>query len=342
MPKVSVIIPVYNVEKYLKKCLDSVVHQTLSDIEIICVNDGSTDGSLSILQEYAKQDERIIVITQENKGGGAARNTGLGVAQGEFLYFLDSDDYVELTILEKMYNQSVQQNADICLCKRLHYLVDQNKIIECKNSVNLDIIPNICFSVNDIPNDIFQTSYIAPFNKLYRHVFIQHHDIKYQEIKSSNDMLFNAETFVLASKITYVDEYLVTSRRGRKNSISDGREKTNFCVFDASEAIKNMLIEKQMFDLVKKSFYKQIISCFFLDIHNSHRQFASKEFIRRVKVILPPEEQKIFFERYKKYRNSKIFQRIFSIRNEWKNGKKHKVITIMGVKIKLRGNKENR
>ena len=92
MPKVSVIIPVYNVEKYLKQCLDSVVNQTLKDIEIICVNDGSTDNSLEILEEYAQKDNRIIIISQENQGQSVARNIALEKATGEYVGFVDSDD----------------------------------------------------------------------------------------------------------------------------------------------------------------------------------------------------------------------------------------------------------
>ena len=101
MPKVSVIVPVYNVEKYLGECLDSVLRQTLSDIEIICVNDGSTDGSASILAEYAARDPRIKIITQPNGGLSAARNAGMDVASGEYIYFPDSDDYIADATLER-------------------------------------------------------------------------------------------------------------------------------------------------------------------------------------------------------------------------------------------------
>ena len=94
MPKISVIIPVYNVEKYLRECLDSLLNQTFKDIEIICVNDGSTDGSLNILNEYASKDSRFIIINQNNQGLSAARNNGLNVAKGDYVAFLDSDDYI--------------------------------------------------------------------------------------------------------------------------------------------------------------------------------------------------------------------------------------------------------
>ena len=102
--RVSVIVPVYNVEKYLKQCLDSLINQTLEDIEIICVNDGSTDSSLNILEEYQNKDNRIKIISQENKGVSAARNLGLKNAKGEYLLFIYADDWVELNALEELFN----------------------------------------------------------------------------------------------------------------------------------------------------------------------------------------------------------------------------------------------
>ena len=104
-PKVSVIIPVYNVEEYLPTCLDSIINQTLEDIEIICVNDGSPDNCLSILNNYAGQDSRIIVINQENTGVSGARNRGLEVAGGKYIVFVDPDDWCEAECLEKAVNE---------------------------------------------------------------------------------------------------------------------------------------------------------------------------------------------------------------------------------------------
>ena len=117
MVKISVIIPVYNVEKYLKECLDSVINQTLKDIEIICVNDGSTDNSLNILENYAKKDNRIIVISQKNKGLSGARNTGLKYCSGEYVSFIDSDDYVSKDLFELTYNNAISNNSDLVIFK---------------------------------------------------------------------------------------------------------------------------------------------------------------------------------------------------------------------------------
>ncbi len=113
MPKVSIIIPVYNVEKYLQRCLDSVVNQTLKDIEIICVNDGSTDNSAIILEEFSKKDERIKIVNQKNGGLSRARNTGLEHSNGDYIGFLDSDDWIDLDYYEKLHDAAERNNCDI-------------------------------------------------------------------------------------------------------------------------------------------------------------------------------------------------------------------------------------
>ena len=115
-PKVSVIVPVYNVSEYLGQCLDSILLQTLQDIEVICVNDGSTDDSLDILQGYAMFDERLKIISQENAGAGAARNNGIKHATGEYIICLDSDDFFEPDMLEKMVAKAEEDGSDVVVC----------------------------------------------------------------------------------------------------------------------------------------------------------------------------------------------------------------------------------
>ena len=116
-PKISVIIPVYNTEKYLRQCLDTVVAQTLKDIEIILVDDGSTDDSLLICREYARKDDRIHVYHQENQGAGPARNYGIKVAKGQYFSFLDADDLFKLDMLERLYDKCSVTDSDICICR---------------------------------------------------------------------------------------------------------------------------------------------------------------------------------------------------------------------------------
>ena len=115
MVKVSVIVPVYNNEEYLDKCLSSLTEQSLDDIEIICVNDGSSDSSLDILNRYEQKDNRIVVLSQENQGAGASRNNGIDIANGEYISFVDADDWLEENALKKLYENAVRNNSDVVL-----------------------------------------------------------------------------------------------------------------------------------------------------------------------------------------------------------------------------------
>ena len=116
MAEISVIVPIYNVEKYLEKCLDTIINQTFKDIEIICVNDGSVDCSRNILEEYKNKDSRIKIVDKENGGLSSARNAGLKIATGKFISFIDSDDWVSSTFLEKLYKNITSYDTDISIC----------------------------------------------------------------------------------------------------------------------------------------------------------------------------------------------------------------------------------
>lgn len=168
---ISVIIPVYNVKKYLRRCLDSLVNQTISDIEIICINDGSTDSSLEILKEYAKKDERIKIINQENQKQGAARNRGLEVAQGEFITFVDSDDWVDADYLEELYNAIINSNVNIAVASMI-----RNKGNRSKNHLRLNT-EKTYYGASNIVKAI--DNHLETAGKLYRFDCIS--DLRFEE-----------------------------------------------------------------------------------------------------------------------------------------------------------------
>ena len=187
MPKVSVIIPVYNVGKYLRKCLDSVINQTLKDIEIICVNDGSTDNSGKILDEYAAKDKRIKVIHQENQGLGAARNVGIDLAKGEYIGFVDSDDWISTGFYEKLYETAKRENSDISACNIMRVKNNQtypllkyttiNKATTLKNKFKLLHMP----AYNYVVNKIYRTDFLK-INNLYFETNIYFEDMRWSPI----------------------------------------------------------------------------------------------------------------------------------------------------------------
>ena len=148
MPKISVIIPVYNTEKYLSRCLDSVVNQTFKDLEIICVNDGSTDNSNEILDRYASKDNRITVINQKNGGLSAARNTGLRHASGQYIGFVDSDDWIDIDYYECLIGLAEKNNADIVMAGMR--VVDQDNISD--NTTPNMVTNNFVRKIKNLPN----------------------------------------------------------------------------------------------------------------------------------------------------------------------------------------------
>ena len=166
MPKISVIIPVYNVEKYLRRCLDSVIKQTFTDFEVICVNDGSPDKSLHILEEYAAKETRIKIVTQSNQGLSMARNNGLKVAKGDYIYFLDSDDAIHPMLLEIAYNYADKHNADmVCFGYEKSYGVEY-----APKDININ---DIRYKITDnaLKLALSKSKFRIPFNvwtKLYK------------------------------------------------------------------------------------------------------------------------------------------------------------------------------
>ena len=144
MVKVSVIVPVYNVENFLKECLDSIVNQTLYDIEIICINDGSTDNSLAILESYAKSDDRIKIISQENKGLGAVRNVAFNHISGDYVFFIDSDDYIDLNTLKKLYENAISNDSDLVFFKIARFDEEGNLNYDLRGCAVVNVFGVVC------------------------------------------------------------------------------------------------------------------------------------------------------------------------------------------------------
>lgn len=196
--KISIVVPVYNVEKYLKRCLDSLVNQTLKDIEIICVNDGSKDNSLNILEEYAKKDGRIVILNQENAGLSAARNTGMNVVKGEYIGFVDSDDWVDLDFYEKLYFAAKNNDCDIAVA-------DFIREHPTKKKKRLNITKEEIF---EKPED----KYLAcktyregcVWNKIYRTEFLKRIDLKFVVGMYYEDRDFTARSLFYSKKLITV------------------------------------------------------------------------------------------------------------------------------------------
>ena len=201
MPKVSVIIPVFNTEKYLRKCLDSVCNQTLSDIEIICIDDCSTDDSLNILKEYALKDNRIKLIEfKENKGVSVARNTGISEACGEYIGFVDSDDFIDLDFYEKLYSVATNNNAD-CAKGNIYNYCNGELELTSFYDINDKIKSNKIEFLYGFTSAVYKTNYIKQ-NKIYFPNYLTHFEDPYFSIISA--ICINKVEIVNDAKYYYV------------------------------------------------------------------------------------------------------------------------------------------
>ncbi|MBP7211640.1 glycosyltransferase [bacterium] len=257
---VSLIIPVYNTGEYLVECLDSCIRQTLSNIEIICVDDGSTDDSLKILNEYSKKDNRVRVFAQKNSGQSVARNKGMKLAEGKYIAFLDSDDSLNPCMLEKLYNQANADNADITMCS----INVVNEKTECCTKTDsyfsLDIIPkefeHKTFNWKDVRDFIFRIP-VTPWNKLYKRSFLKYEKIKFLEKITFEDNIFFLEAFLSAKRVNFLREALVNYRYFSKTSYSTNHGKNDYKKLDFFKIFKveeKILRSKKIYNELRTDF----------------------------------------------------------------------------------------
>jgi len=260
--KVSVIIPCYNAERFLGECLDSLLNQTLKGIEIICVDDGSTDNTRSILDAYVQKDLRFKYLTQQNQFAGVARNKGMEIAKGEYLAFLDADDFFEPTMLEEMYKKSKEDNADLCISGGSMYDVRTGEV-SYKYRVNYEFLPSKTpFSWKDIEKNIFSVGIVAPWGKLYKKSFIEENHFKFQALERANDFFFTQSALVSAERITVVDKPLFTYRTGTSTSLVETMDSNPLCFYEAKIALREFLIERELYDnaKIRNSFKRTVLS----------------------------------------------------------------------------------
>ncbi|MCI6217042.1 MAG: glycosyltransferase, partial [Helicobacter sp.] len=235
--KVSIIIPVYNSQKYLRECLDSVTNQTLKQIEIICIDDGSTDNSLEILKEYASKDERINILTQTNLYAGAARNAGLAVAKGEYIQFVDSDDWFDLNMCKRMYAQAKKDGSNIVVCG--HRVYDE----QLQNYISERTISYHALSLSPINPKAYKANILAisnpaAWNKLYKREFLLQKGLKFEALSTCNDLTFTYSTLMLASKISLMEEVFITYRTNSYKNITATRGEYAINIIKALKALQ--------------------------------------------------------------------------------------------------------
>ena len=243
--KISIIIPVYNVENYLAECLNSVVNQTYRDIEIIIVNDGSTDNSFSIIQQYQLHDERIKIINQENQGLSAARNAGMKVASGDYLWFIDSDDYVAINACEE-FVKHLCTGCDLIVFNRCLF-DDQEKEIVTFNDVNKIYNSGRAYLLNAVK----YRDFAAPVCfKIFRRNLIQTLQLRFTKDIVYEDLLFSFEYLYNSNKVIVLDDNLYFYRHHRNGNITSTIKDKDRDVLYTVGAIDRYLLQRGMIYMI--------------------------------------------------------------------------------------------
>lgn len=256
MPKISVIIPVYNVEKYLEKCVRSILAQTFADIEVICVDNGSTDGSAAVLEKLAREDNRVRVFGVENLGPGHSRNKGLDESRGEYITFVDSDDFIAPNLCEVLYNRAQAEQLDITACEFYEYHHDSGEAVASSHRFELTCKYDLDAARGDSRTDFANFAFASPFvwGKLYRREIIEKQKIRFP-LGAVEDVPFMVSCLVQARRVKRVPDYLYYYRVGRPGSISGKTERMVLDGIANFKVLENNLKAYGLFEEVKETFW---------------------------------------------------------------------------------------
>lgn len=362
MSKVSIIVPTYNVEKYLVECMESIINQTLQDIEIICINDGSTDNSGKILDEYAAKDSRIKVIHKENGGYGKAMNVGIDNATGEYIGIVEPDDYIELNMYEELYKIASEKDLDLIKADFNRFVgegadltLQYNQLDQTGLNYNKIINPK---ENTDIFDFIMNT-----WSGIYKRDFIEKHHIRHNETPGASfqDNGFWFQTFIFADKVYFLNKPFYMNRRDNPNSSVKNREKVYamkheydyiYKILEDNPELKNIFIHNYYkakftnYTSTLKRVYKSLKKEFLIVFAEEFKTAVEKREINvdtfdpegklKLKILLDNPNKFL-----KKVLNRKsILENLFSVRNEL--GTNHKTITIFGIKLKFRRKQSSR
>lgn len=249
--KISIIIPVYNTENYLTECLNSIVTQKYRNIEIICVNDGSTDKSSDIIQYFCDTDPRVILINKPHTNAGDARNIGLKKATGDYILFIDSDDFLSDHALTKLIDTAEQTDADIIISQ---YRLFNNKTKQKnKTKYGIHTKSKLPFSIKDLTSRQFEFTNIAVWNKLYKVLFLKSQNLYFKSYTCLNDMFFSLIAISLADRIVLCHSVTIYYRINVKNSVSTNIEYIQSNFFNILTEINKYLQQHKEWDKIKHS-----------------------------------------------------------------------------------------
>ena len=252
MVKVSVIMPVYNASDYLEDSINGILNQSLKDLELICVDDGSKDNSLEILNDFAAKDSRVKVYHQENRGGGAARNVALSYATGEYLYCMDADDELDLNALKELYKIATKKDLDFIMFRATNYDVDtgvSQKIRYFRMDAVAEKVGESVFSYRDLGDLIFETS-STPWCKFYNLDFVKRTGAQFAEGLIFHDNIFWWDILLNGERIYFYKKYLYTRKNHSKSSTGAG-DRRYIDSIKISDMIWEIFFRHNLFDEYK-------------------------------------------------------------------------------------------
>ena len=256
MAEISIVIPVYNAIDYLDKSINSVINQSFNDLEIIFIDDGSTDTTLERLNEYAKNDERIKVFSQENQGPGGATNTGLSKATGKYIYLMDADDIIELNALEELHNIAEETDVDMVIFPAIDYDEDTGTYTKdeyCAMPELSELVGNTVFKWRDIGSDIFKIS-VTPWSKLYKHDLIKKSGARFPLNLIYHDNPFFWEVLFNTENIYFYNKFLYT-RRIHSSSCTNSHDERNIDSIKINNLVIKIFIKYGHFEEFKYDLY---------------------------------------------------------------------------------------
>lgn len=341
---ISIVVPVYNIESCLNKCLDSLLNQTLNNIEIICVNDGSTDRSLNILKEYADKDSRIKIINQENSGVSVARNNGIKAAQGEYILFVDSDDWLELNACEKLYEEADITQSDVIIFSHYNVFPNKKKIYDLSNDCLKTVL-----KYNNIDEYIKNIIYVpgVVWNKLYKKEFIEKFNLSFMPgLSQSEDLLFWFDAVYNKPQISVLNIPLYNYLNIRDDSVLNNFEKSFSKYSNSHELIKNSKLfigaspEGKMYLTDRDMNYfcwmwikhKNEREKIYSGIQNYLSEYNNFD-IKKIKHLKNYKKLQKIIKSYKNRHFNSFLSSIFSIKNDVK--RENKIVTFLGLQYKF-------
>ncbi|WP_458402849.1 glycosyltransferase [Methanobrevibacter sp.] len=313
MPKVSVIMPVYNGEDYLKESIDCILNQTLDDLELICVDDGSVDNSLAVLNEFAENDSRIQVFHQENKGGGAARNFAITKATGKYLYCMDADDSIKLTALDELYNLAEEKNLDMIIFQAINYVEDTGEYYHIESyDMNefADYIGDKVFGYKDLGDWMFKIN-VTPWSKFYNLDFVKRSGAQFAEGLIFHDNQFFWEVLFNANRMYFLRKFLYIRRRHSASSTAAGDQR-----FVSTITVNNMIIglfmKYGLWEKYRKKLYNrkiQLTHMRYRMVHDEHKEFFYNELKKDFEKMIGHER----YDEFIKYTHPINKKRFFNV-----------------------------